>query len=268
MARRLGQHFLIDRCVASRIVGAARIGCGDTVVEIGPGRGALTAPLAARAGHLIVVEKDGMLASALRTRYRDEPHVIVLEADAREIKLADIAPPGRKVKVVGNLPYYAGTAILFTLLSQLESVHSMVLMFQKEVAARLEASPGSRDFVALSVLVQVRARVEHLMDIAPKAFKPPPRVWSSAIRVIPVPPQERQIEDREFEKFATFVHSLFAQPRKTIRNNLKNLPGISPEMVREMLGAQALPARARPSELHISDVVSLFRIHQRLTEAA
>jgi len=218
--KRFGQHFLHDRGVVNRILDAFDPQPGETVVEIGPGLGALTRPLLERVSHLHVVELDRDLAARLRLEFPAE-RMTVHEADALRFDFCALAAPGARLRLVGNLPYNISTPILFHLLDQQACIADMLFMLQKEVVVRMAASPDTRDYGRLTVMIQSRLSVRKLFDVAPGAFRPPPKVDSSVVRLSPhpVPP----VEIRDPAMFAQVVQAAFAHRRKTLHNNLKAL---------------------------------------------
>jgi 16S rRNA (adenine1518-N6/adenine1519-N6)-dimethyltransferase len=218
--KRFGQHFLHDRGIVQRILDAFDPQPGETLVEIGPGPGALTRPLLERCAPLHVVELDRDLAARLRTDFPPD-QLVVHEADALRFDFCALAPPGGKLRVIGNLPYNISTPLLFHLLDQGTCIQDMLFMLQKEVVDRMAAAPGGKDYGRLSVMIQWRLRVEKLFDVRPGAFTPPPKVDSSVVRLVPhaAPP----IQVRDTAVFAHVVRAAFAQRRKTLRNNLKGL---------------------------------------------
>lgn len=215
--RSLGQNFLVDGSVITKIVDALVPGENDIVVEIGPGRGALTEKLAERKAEIYAFELDTELARSLTERFSDAPSVHILEADALQIDFTNISP-GRKLKLVANLPYNVSTAILQRLFVSADVFEECVLMFQREVVDRIAAIPGSKERGFLSVLTQAYFDVEKLFDVPPTAFRPAPKVWSSVARL--VPRSERPFDPQALE---AIVSASFAQKRKTILNNLKNV---------------------------------------------
>ncbi len=258
MRQRLGQHFLRDASVAARLVAALRAGPEDTVVEIGPGRGALTTHLVGRCARLVLIERDPDLARALRERLANRDAVTVVEDDAARVDLAGLLPsPG--ALVLGNLPYEASTAILANLLRARRLVARMVLMFQREVAARLAAPPGAREHGALSVLVQVRCRVEPLMDVGPERFSPPPRVWSRALRLTLLPADHALADAADDPAFEDFAHALHAHSRKTVLNSLSAGLGLPRPATLALLDRAGVDPTLRPSHVPLDQVVSLWR---------
>ena len=219
--KRFGQHFLHDPRVVAGILRAMDPRPGQTVVEIGPGLGALTLPLLERLGELHVVELDRDLVPELEARAAGRGRLHVHQADATRFDFAALAPPGGRIRVVGNLPYNVSTPLLFHLLDQLAAIEDMHLMLQKEVVQRMAASPGGKDYGRLSVMVQWRCAVEPLFHVGPGAFRPPPKVTSTVVRLVPHarPP----FEVRDPALFARVVAAAFSQRRKTLRNALASL---------------------------------------------
>lgn len=218
--KRFGQHFLRDRRVVERIIRAFDPQPADTVVEIGPGEGVLTQELIGRVGRLHAIELDRDLLARLRQRF--PPEVLTLHgADALGFDFATLAPPGTRLRVIGNLPYNISTPLLFHLLGQIDVVQDMLFMLQKEVVDRLAAQPGSADYGRLSVMIQWRLRVEKLFEVGPGAFSPPPRVDSAVVHLVPHTTAPIDVPDPD--RFHHIVQAAFAQRRKTLRNNLKGM---------------------------------------------
>lgn len=228
--KRFGQHFLHDHNIVQRIIDAFDPQPGETLVEIGPGPGALTRPLLERCTALHVVELDRDLAARLRTDFPLE-QLVVHEADALNFDFCSLVPAGGTLRIIGNLPYNISTPLLFHLLEQRHCISDMLFMLQKEVVDRMAALPGGKDYGRLSVMLQWQLRVDKLFDVHPGAFTPPPKVNSSVVRLVPhaTPP----IQVRSAVVFTQVVRAAFAQRRKTLRNNLKGL--ISAEIL-ESLG--------------------------------
>src|SRR5258707_3288751 len=228
---KLGQTFLADSGVVEKIVDALGDVSRALVVEIGPGKGALTDVLARRAGQLIAIEVDHMLAAELRYRYARYPNLEILEGDVLRIDfrtvlnrtigpLNDLRPekPAR-ARVIGNLPYYITSDILLRLFEFHDQFEMIVIMVQREVADRIAAKPGSRDYGLLSATAQLYTRVENLFTLPPGAFAPPPKVHSSVLRMTVAPRfAELQVAPREFIEF---LKRAFAMKRKTLLNNLR-----------------------------------------------
>jgi 16S rRNA (adenine1518-N6/adenine1519-N6)-dimethyltransferase len=211
--KRFGQHFLTDEGVIDAIVDAIDPRTGEALVEIGPGLGAMTNPLVARCGKLIVIELDRDLAARLAKR----PELTVVQDDVLKVDFAELARlAGRKLRVVGNLPYNISTPILFHLLEAVDHVVDQHFMLQKEVVDRMAAGPGSKDYGRLSVMLQWRYHVEPVLDVPPDAFDPPPAVDSAVVRMLPLP--DAQVVKAEL--LGELVASAFSQRRKLLRHTL------------------------------------------------
>lgn len=248
MAQRLGQHFLVSQSALRRIAEAA---CPDSqvqVIEIGPGKGALTAWLLDRAEHVIAVELDSRLAVHLRERFGSHPRLLVVEADVLE---TDLSQWGR-APVVGNLPYYITSPILEKVLRLgPDLVPHAVFLIQREVAERLVARPGTRDYGFLTVQTQFFARPELLFTVPPGAFQPPPKVDSAVVRLTLRPEAERVVTE-DTDGFLRFLGRSFAQKRKTLRNNLAGFYGKN--------ALDGLPeASLRAEQLPLEQFAALYR---------
>ncbi len=254
----LGQHFLNRQAVIQRILRALDPKPEDRVLEIGPGRGALTLPLAERVGRLLLVEKDRDLAAWLRERLAGFP-VEVLEEDFLELDWGEVeARLGSKLKIVSNLPYNVGTAIFTKLLRAAAPGTEMVLMFQKEVGERLIARPKTKAYGSLSVFTQLAAEARTVCVVPPSAFHPPPKVESLVLkfRKREAPPLPRE----DWEYFEVFLHDGFAQRRKMLRQNLRNFLGhASAAEVEARLAATGANPQARAEELSPEQWVALFK---------
>jgi 16S rRNA (adenine1518-N6/adenine1519-N6)-dimethyltransferase len=219
--RRYSQNFLHDPGTIGRIVEAIAPRPGDRIVEVGPGRGAITAPLLALCEHLTAVEIDRDLAQMLLRRFGAE-RLTLMCADALKIDWAELAQrSGGRLRIVGNLPYHISTPLLFTWLPMAPQVVDQHLMLQKEVVDRIVAPAGGRDYGRLSVMLQYRYRVERLFNVAAGAFVPAPKVQSSVIRLVPRAADELMVPD--VKAFARVVTAAFGQRRKTLRNALAAL---------------------------------------------
>ncbi|MDH3549836.1 MAG: 16S rRNA (adenine(1518)-N(6)/adenine(1519)-N(6))-dimethyltransferase RsmA, partial [Gammaproteobacteria bacterium] len=214
--KRFGQHFLSDPGIIDAIVRAVHPTADDVIVEIGPGQGAITDALARSAGHLHAVELDRDLVARLRRRYEDNPNVTVHEADALQF---DFASLGDRIRVVGNLPYNISTPLLFHLLKFRSRILDMHFMLQKEVVDRMAASPGSKAYGRLGIMLGCHLNIESLFDVPREAFDPPPEVTSAVVRLDPLPPGTFDIQDEA--GLSTLVSTAFMQRRKTLRNSLK-----------------------------------------------
>jgi 16S rRNA (adenine1518-N6/adenine1519-N6)-dimethyltransferase len=252
---RLGQNFLRDTQAVERIANALGDLGGETVVEIGPGQGAITGALAARAAHVIAIELDATLAALLRAKF-PPGRLTVIEGDVLEVDFASIAArAGRRVAVAGNLPYYITSPILLKLAGSHAALDRAVLMVQREVADRIVATPGSRDYGVLSVSVQMYGPVERLFTLPPAAFSPPPDVHSTVFRWRFAPRfAELGVEE---ESFLRFARQVFAQKRKTLANNLR-AAGFSPEGIRFALEAASIPPQARAEALSLEELANLW----------
>jgi 16S rRNA (adenine1518-N6/adenine1519-N6)-dimethyltransferase len=219
--KRFGQHFLHDPAVIERIVQAIGPVPGERLVEIGPGEGALTFPLLARGARLTVIELDRDLAARLEAHAAAGVQLEVVRGDALKVELAALAAPGERLRLVGNLPYNVSTPLLFRFIAQLPLIRDMHFMLQREVVERMAAGPGSKAYGRLSVMLALSCRVEPLFDIGPGAFRPPPKVWSSVVRLEPWEKPPFPVPDPG--RFAEVVRRAFGQRRKTLRNALSGL---------------------------------------------
>jgi len=264
---RLGQNFLADVSAAEDIVEALGDVSNTVVLEIGPGKGALTQVLARRAKRLIAVELDRMMATELRYKYRLQPHVEIIEADVLKLDfrtvlnrtigpLNDLRPlkPSR-AHVVGNLPYYITSDILLRLFEFHDQFDVIVLMVQREVADRIAASAGSRDYGLLSATAQLYTRVEKLFTLPPDAFSPPPKVHSTALRMT-VAPRFAELQIKP-EAFIGFLKTAFAMKRKTLLNNLKK--DYREEIIRDSLKEAGVRSDIRAEGLPLETSAQIFR---------
>jgi 16S rRNA (adenine1518-N6/adenine1519-N6)-dimethyltransferase len=212
-----GQNFLVNQNVIGAIIDSLDLHAADTVVEIGPGRGALTEKLLENAGRVIAIELDRDLIPGLEASFRGYKNLELLSHDALKIDFSsETFASANKLKLAANLPYYISTAILQRLIEQRSAFSTMVLMFQREVVDRITAEAGSSERGFLTVLVEAYLEVEKLFDVPPSAFQPMPKVWSSVARFTPKPDV-----DLDAAAFRSIVSSGFAQKRKTILNNLR-----------------------------------------------
>ena len=215
-----GPHFLHERNVVERIVRAIAPQTDDTLIEIGPGEGALTLPLLAAAGRLTAIELDAELIPALEAAARPLGVLEVIRADVLKVDLAALAA-GRRLRIAGNLPYYISSPILFHCLDYADAIVDMHFMLQREVVERMAAAPGSKIYGRLSVMLQLACTVEPLFRVAPGAFRPPPKVDSAVVRLTPKPPALRPQADPA--RIATIVRAAFGQRRKTLGNALRGV---------------------------------------------
>jgi 16S rRNA (adenine1518-N6/adenine1519-N6)-dimethyltransferase len=253
---KLGQNFLVDGQAAQRIVAALGEIAGRTVVEIGPGRGAITETLAPRAKHVVAVELDRELAAGLRERF-EAARVTVVEQDVLRFDFAAAAAAAaERLRVAGNLPYAITSPILLKLAASRAALELAVLMVQREVAERITATAGSRDYGLLSVTMQMYGPVELLFTLPPSAFSPPPKVHSTVFRWRFAPRfAELGVEEAGFLRF---VRQGFAQKRKTLMNNLR-AAGVAPDVAAAALAAAGIDQRMRAEEVPVEGLASLWR---------
>jgi 16S rRNA (adenine1518-N6/adenine1519-N6)-dimethyltransferase len=233
--RRFGQNFLVDRNVVDRIVAAVAPRPDETIVEIGSGQGALTAKLLETAGRVVAIEFDRELVPFLRTKFAGVANLHLLEADALTTDFRAAIAPAPHARVVANLPYNIATAILQRLIEQRECISEMILMLQREVVDRITAEPGSSDRGYLSVLVEAYCEAEKVFDVAPQAFRPVPKVWSTVVRLRVRPKIAAEVKDEAL--LWQIVSAGFAQRRKTILNNLRDAPEFIQELLKKRGGA-------------------------------
>ena len=253
---KLGQNFLIDEQAQHRIADALSDISQRTVVEIGPGHGAITDILARRARRLIAIELDPSLARELTFRFREQPQVTVLEQDVLTVDLSSLAQPGETIDVIGNLPYYITSDILLHLFrfSAAGTLGRAVLMMQREVAERVAAAPGVRDYGLLSATSQMYAEVDALFTLPPTAFNPPPDVFSTVIRLHFKPRfSELGVESRAFD---SFLRKAFAQKRKTLSNNLRSA-GFDPGTLSARWPAY-IPTQIRAEQASLEQMAELY----------
>jgi 16S rRNA (adenine1518-N6/adenine1519-N6)-dimethyltransferase len=241
-SKRLGQHFLRDRRTIQRIIEALAPKHDETIVEIGPGTGALTSALVERAGRVIAVEFDRKLASLLSEQFREFPNFKLVMADALTVDFCAEIRPARTARLVANLPYNISTAILQKLISQRACFEDLVLMLQREVVERVLAPAGTTDRGFISVLVEAYCEAEKLFDVAPGAFRPPPKVWSSVMRLKFRTQINAEITDETL--LWKVVSAGFAQKRKTILNNLRHAPEPLQEILKRNGGASIVLCKA------------------------
>jgi 16S rRNA (adenine1518-N6/adenine1519-N6)-dimethyltransferase len=268
---KLGQNFLIDAGAALRIVEALGDISNRSVIEIGPGRGVLTDLLLPRARRVIGIELDRVLAAQLRMKYATKPNVEVLESDfvtaefpsiigRRPGPLHDLRPTQQEtVDLVGNLPYYITSEIVLRILELHANIERAVIMVQREVADRISAAPGSRDYGLLSATAQLFARVDKLFTLPPGAFSPPPQVHSSVVRLTMAPRlEELQVEE---EPFIAFLKLAFAQKRKTLLNNLRG--AYDEAAIRAALKSAGLRSDVRAEAMPLDKTAGVFRALQQ-----
>jgi 16S rRNA (adenine1518-N6/adenine1519-N6)-dimethyltransferase len=252
--KRFGQHFLIDRGVVRRIIAALQPTDESVVVEIGPGKGALTEALRATARRVIAIEVDRDLAAALRTRYHDDPGLTIIDADALRVDWAALA--GTPFLLAGNLPYNITTPLLFKSLDPPRPERAVFLV-QREVGQRLVAGPGSKAYGALTVNAGVAVRSEIVSRVPAGAFAPVPAVESVIVRF--TPRREALLRPAETPGFRRFVQSVFGMRRKQLQRVLRELYHLDGSTATSLLAVLKLPAAARPEALSPEELVRLFR---------
>jgi 16S rRNA (adenine1518-N6/adenine1519-N6)-dimethyltransferase len=248
--RSLGQNFLTDAAIIERIIEAVDPEECDQIIEIGPGRGALTPRLVEAGASVAAIELDRELIAPLRDKFKQFTNFTLVEADILDFELTSLIKPGHEAKLVANLPYYISTAILQKLSQCRHLFAGMVLMFQREVVERISAEPGNSDRGFLTVMVESSFAVERLFDVPPGAFRPAPKVWSSVVRLRP---KERSPADQA--GFRDLVSRGFAQKRKTLMNNLRPIWGDAATML-ERAGID--PTR-RAETLSFDEWMRLYR---------
>jgi 16S rRNA (adenine1518-N6/adenine1519-N6)-dimethyltransferase len=253
--KRFGQNFLHDQHVIARIVKAITPKEGQVLVEIGPGKGAITEPLLETCNQLTTIEIDRDLAAMLRDRFAANPGFRLIEHDVLEFDFASLnAPPGA-LRILGNLPYNISTPLLFHLLQYHDLIADMVFMLQLEVVDRLAAGPGDPDYGRLSVMMQYFCKVEKLFKVPPGAFLPQPKVESAIVKLTPLRPLPYPATN--IDTFTTVVRAAFSQRRKTIRNTLKNL------LSSDQLASLELDLNLRPENLSLEDYVRISNVLDR-----
>ena len=250
--KRFGQHFLQDQAVIHRIVNSLTLLPGERCVEIGPGRGAITGALLQATGRLDVIELDRDLIEPLRKRYADLGELNIYDCDALQFDFNLLGDAATPIRIVGNLPYNISTPLLFHLLEQSQCTRDMHFLLQREVVERMAASPGSKRYGRLSVMLQIQCEVTPLFNIAPTAFSPAPKVDSTFVRLVPFTELPFQVKDSSF--FKKMVTQAFSLRRKILRNSLGALIDTS-QM--EMIGVDP---GVRAEQLAPRDFVNLANI--------
>ena len=250
----LGQHFLTDRNILGAIADAAEVGSGDTVIEVGPGRGALTAILAERAQRIIAVELDGALARSLTAAA--PPNVQVVEADARAADPAALLNGCSPYKMLGNLPYYAAMPILRRFLESDCRPEKAAVLVQREVAEQMCAHPGAMSLVSLAVQLFGSARIARI--VRPGSFTPPPKVTSAVVAVTLHEGLAEGVDDAD--RFFVLARAGFSAPRKQLRNALSGGLGIVPDEAERLLAAAGIEASRRAQTLSMAEWASLYRV--------
>jgi 16S rRNA (adenine1518-N6/adenine1519-N6)-dimethyltransferase len=262
--KRFGQNYLVDDRISERIVRELDPRADETIVEIGPGQGALTSRLLKSTGRLIAIEFDRDLIPLLRTRFASFQNLNLVEADALAVDLCALIAPAKQAKVVANLPYYISTAILQRLIEQRSCISEMVLMLQREVVERITAPAGSTERGFLTVLVEAYCQGEALFDVRPTAFRPVPKVWSTVMRLRVRQPSA--IGERDARLFWQIASAGFSQRRKTIFNNLRSATSELGTRIDEIGGAARalelaeIEARRRAETLTLEEWVRLTQV--------
>jgi 16S rRNA (adenine1518-N6/adenine1519-N6)-dimethyltransferase len=250
----LGQNFLVDQNYIDKIILALNPTIEETIIEIGPGRGALTERLVKSGASVIAIELDRNLIPLLSKKFVGYENFTLIEKDALETNFADVIKDSKPAKLVANLPYYISTAILQKLIEQRDCFSEMILMFQREVVERITAKIGNSERGFLTVMTEAYLKTEKLFDVPPNAFLPEPKVWSAIIRLKP----NSAIEIVNEKLFRQIVSAAFRQKRKTIINNLKNLK-ISNENWSDILENAEIEATRRAESLSLGEWSELLR---------
>jgi len=260
--KRYGQHFLTDPRILARIAEALQLTGGETVVEIGPGRGALTEYLLRKAKRVVAIEIDRDLVPKLREKFANAP-LEVIEGDVLETSLSEAAGSAEFV-LAGNVPYYITTPILFHALQRPRAARAVYLV-QREVADRVIAPPGSEEYGALSVNVQALARAEIVFRVPAGAFTPAPKVESAVLRVTPL--EQPAIAPEEEAHFRTLVQSAFGFRRKQMRRVVRTVAAATVERAEALLAAASIEPEARPETLTVAQFAALSRAIRGVTPA-
>ena len=253
--RRFGQNFLVDRSVIDRIIASVNPQADETIIEIGPGRGALTSLLVETGTRVLAIELDRELVPKLRAQFSANLNFSVSETDALTANYCELIKPTATARVVANLPYNVGTAILQKLIEQRRCISEMTLMLQREVVDRITAAPGSSERGYLSVFVEAYCETEKVFDVPPRAFRPAPKVWSTVARLRV---RERMgVDVKDEQLFWQVVSAGFAHPRKTILNNLREAPPSLQELLRKRGGASIVLCEAGIPPLRRAETFAL-----------
>lgn len=264
--RSLGQNFLVGSHYPQRIIASVNPRPNETIVEIGSGHGALTAPLIESGACVLAVELDSELNAQLISRFGGRANFKLIEADALSVVFRDAIAPVAIARVVANLPYNISTPILQRLIEQRDCISEMTLMLQREVVERITAEPGGKEYGYLSVMAQFYCEADKLFDVPPGAFRPAPKVWSSVLRL-----RVRELPAAPVEDEALFIELtkvLFAQRRKTILNNLragKTRIGLSPDVqIADLLAGLGLDPWRRAETLSVAEIAGLANVVRKL----
>jgi len=254
--RSLGQNFLVDSSYQERIIRAVNPRPDETIIEIGPGHGALTEHLVASGARIIAIELDHTLIAPLRAGFAMHENFSLVEADALEVDFAALIAPAPTARVVANLPYYISTPIIQRLIEARTVISEMTVMLQREVVERITATPGGKEYGFLSVLVQYACEAESLFDVPPGAFRPAPKVWSSVLRL--TRREKPIVMVRDEALLMELTKALFAHRRKTILNNLRAAQARLPfGDAAELLAQARLDPQRRAETLTLQELAAL-----------
>lgn len=247
--KRFGQNFLIDHNVINNIVRSIAPLKEDLLVEIGPGKGAITELIADQCDHLRVIELDRDLVPWLKVKFEKHPDFQLYQADALRFDFSSLMSSSMRFRVVGNLPYNISTPLIFHLLSYADKIHDMHFMLQKEVVKRMAALPGESAYGRLGIMVQYYCQVEDLFDVPPTSFDPAPKVDSAIVRLRPY--KDLPLVANHFQTFEKLVNVAFQQRRKTLRNSLKQLISV------EQMQSLDVDLSLRPEEISLAEYVAI-----------
>jgi len=242
----LGQNFLINQSITERMVSLAGINRDDAVLEVGPGRGILTSTLLRNASRVIAVEKDDGLFNLLREKFKEDEKLELIHADILECDLSQLMGPG--MKVVANLPYNIGTQFIIRLVEYAGFIGLIVVMLQKEVAERICAQPGEKQYSALSVILAAGFEADPGFLVGPGNFSPRPKVDSQVLKLVP---KRDHISGRDLEMLKKVVFGAFGQRRKVLRNTLLHLPHMNQDVLVEIAARAEIDLRSRPQEIPV-----------------
>lgn len=248
----LGQHFLVNQSITERMAGLAEINRDNTVLEVGPGRGILTRTLLRHAARVIAVEKDDDLFSLLREQFKEEKRMELIHADILECDLPQLLSPG--IKVVANLPYNIGTQFIMRLVEYAGRIGPVVIMLQKEVAERICARVGEKQYSALSVIMAAGFEAVRGFLVGPGNFSPPPKVDSQVLKLIP---KRDPVPGQDLEILKKVVFCAFSQRRKVLRNTLLQLPQMNQQGLEEIAARLGIDLRSRPQEISVEGFYEL-----------
>ena len=257
-----GQHFLVDRNILNKVIWAAQVEKEDAVLEVGPGLGEMTVALARQAKRVIAIEIDSKLVAILNEKMKNYPNVEVVKSDILKVDFNQfLKKEGHPVKVVANLPYQVSTQLLFRFIESKETFSTFTLMLQKEVAERMVAPPGGKEYGPLSIFIQMFSDVSIRFFIKPSAFFPPPKVESAVVHMLWK--EKPIIETNDEEWFKRVVKACFGYRRKTLVNALRHSELSLPESIELKMEAIGIDPRRRPETLTIQEYASLAKVLRR-----